>query len=212
MRELLPGVFHWTAFRDTINMRVSSYYVEPAGILIDPMVPEDGLGFFEGRELPPQQILLTNRHHYRHTDRFRDAFGCSVRASEPGLHEFEGTDREVEGFAFGDEVAPGVVAVEIGAICPDETAFHIDVGQGVIAFADGVIRPPGGPLGLVPDSLMDDPPKTKDGLRDSFRGLLEREFDTLLFAHGEPLVGGGREALSDFVTKPVGEADFGQFA
>ena len=46
---------------------------------------------------------------------------------------------------------------------------------------------------------MDDPPATRQGLRDSFRGLLERNFDALLFAHGEPLTSGGRSALSDFV-------------
>ena len=29
--------------------------------------------------------------------------------------------------------------------------------------------------------------------------MLERDFDTLLFAHGDPLVGGGRQALERFV-------------
>ena len=199
MEEILPGIHHWTALHPRIGQRVSSYYVEPAGILIDPMAPEDGLGFFEELDLAPQQIVLTNRHHYRDSDRFREAFGCVVRASDPGLHEFEATGREVEGFSFGEEVAPGVTAVEIGAICPDETALHIAVGDGAVAFADGLVRPRGGPLGLVPDYLMDDPPATRQGLRDSFRGLLERNFDALLFAHGEPLTSGGRSALSDFV-------------
>ena len=44
------------------------------------------------------------------------------------------------------------------------------------------------------------------------RGLLERDFEHLLFAHGEPLVGGGKSALRDFVAKPVGEPDFGATA
>jgi hypothetical protein len=199
MEEILPGIHHWTALHPRIKQRVSSYYVEPAGILIDPMAPKDGLRFFEELDLPPQQVVLTNRHHYRESDRFREAFGCVVRASEPGLHEFEGTGREVEGFSFGEEVAPGVTAVEIGAICPDETALHIAVGDGAVAFADGLVRPRGGPLGFVPDYLMDDPPATRQGLLDSFRGLLERDFDALLFAHGDPLTSGGRSALSDFV-------------
>jgi hypothetical protein len=47
---------------------------------------------------------------------------------------------------------------------------------------------------------------------NAFRGLLERDFDSLLFAHGEPLVGGGRAALKDFVSKPVGQPDFGSTA
>ena len=52
----------------------------------------------------------------------------------------------------------------------------------------------------------------KAALKDAFRGLLELDFDHLLFAHGEPLVGGGKAALQDFLDKPVGEPDFGSTA
>jgi hypothetical protein len=199
MEEIAPGIFHWTAFRSSIGMRVSSYYVEPAGIVIDPMVPEDGLEVFDGH-VPPQQAILTTRHHYRDSDRFAERFGLTVLCSEPGLHEFEGTDRAVDAFRFGDEVAPGVVAVGTDAISPDDTTLHIAHGGGALAFGDGLVRPPGGPLGFVPDQFMDEPAKTKERLTNAFRGLLERDFDTLLFAHGEPLVGGGHAALSDFVS------------
>jgi hypothetical protein len=199
MQELAPGIFHWTAFRDSIGMRVSSYYVEAAGIVIDPMVPEEGLEAFDGHA-PPQQAILTTRHHYRDSGRFAERFGLTVSCSEPGLHEFEGTDRAVEGFPFGHEVAPGVVAVGTDAISPDDTTLHIAHGSGALAFGDGLVRPPGGPLGFVPDQLMDDPAQTKERLISAFRGLLERDFDHLLFAHGEPLAGGGHAALSDFVS------------
>jgi hypothetical protein len=199
LQEIIPGIHHWTAFHERIRQPVSSYYVAPAGALLDPMVPDEGVEWFEGLDRRPQLILLTNRHHYRHSDRFVEAFGCPVRCSRPGLHEFEGGP-EVEGFDFGDEVALGITAVEVDAICPDDTALHIALGDGAVAFADGLIRPPGGPLGFVPEQYMDDPPATKQGLRDSLRDLLERDFDHLLFAHGEPLIGGGKSALRDFVT------------
>jgi hypothetical protein len=199
VQEIAPGIFHWTAFRETIGSRVSSYYVEPAGVVIDPMVPEEGLDVFEGHT-PPQQAILTTRHHYRDSDRFAERFGLTVVCSEPGLHEFEGTDRVVEGFPFGHEVAPGIVAVGTDAISPDDTTLHIAHGGGALAFADGLVRPPGASIGFVPDYLMDDPPETKERLIDAFRGLLERDFDALLFAHGEPLVGGGHAALSEFVS------------
>jgi hypothetical protein len=200
VQEIAPGIFHWTAFRSSIGSRVSSYYVEPAGVLIDPMAPEGGLDVFDGHA-PPQQALLTTRHHYRDCDAFIERFGVTVVCSAPGLHEFEGTDRRVEGFEFGDEVAPGVVAVGTNAISPDDTTFVIAHGGGALSFGDGLVRPPGGPLGFVPDSLMgDDPAAVRDGLTNAHRGLLERDFDHLLFAHGEPLVGGGRAALKEFVT------------
>jgi hypothetical protein len=197
MQEILPGIHHWTAFHENIKQQVSSYYVESHGVLLDPMRPDEGVEWFGSRDSRPQQIVLTNRHHYRHSDRFREAFDLPVRASKPGLHEFEGGP-EVEGFEFGDEVAPGITAIEIGGICPDDTALHIEVGEGVIAFADALIRY-GGQVSFVPDGFMDDPARDKEAMMDSFRGLLERDFDHLLFAHGEPVIGGGHKALSDFV-------------
>jgi hypothetical protein len=198
MQEIVPGIHHWTAFHEGIRQPVSSYYVAPARVLVDPMLPDEGMEWFAGLDQPPRQVLLTNRHHYRHSKRFVDELGCPVRCSQPGLHEFEGGP-EVEGFGFGEELAPGITAIEVGAICPDETAFHVAVAEGAIAFADGLIRV-GGQLGFVPDRYMgDDPPAIKRGLRDSFRRLLDRDFDHLLFAHGEPLVGGGKAALREFV-------------
>jgi hypothetical protein len=178
---------------------VSSYYVEPAGVVIDPMLPEDGFEVFDGHETP-QQALLSTRHHYRGCGAFVERFGVTVVCNSAGLHEFEGTDRRVEGFGHGDEVAPGVVAIGTDAISPDDTTFHIAHGGGALSFADGLVRPRGGPLGFVPDALIgDDPEGVKERLFNAYRGLLERDFEHLLFAHGEPLIGGGHAALKEFV-------------
>jgi hypothetical protein len=210
MQEIAPGIFHWVTFHQGIGQPVCSYYVEPAAVVIDPMVPEEGLDVFEGHE-QPEQALLTTRHHYRGCKDFADRFGLVVKASRPGLHEFEGTDLQVEGFDDGDEVAPGVTAIITDAISPDDTTFAIAHGPGAYAFGDGLVRPPGGPILVVPDHLMDDPPKTKERLHEAFRGVLQRdfEFDALLFAHGEPVVGGAREALEEFVANPVGQISLG---
>jgi hypothetical protein len=179
---------------------VSSYYVEPAGIVIDPLEPDEGMGFFDALEVSPQQVVLTSGLHWRHSDRFRDRFGATIRAPSAGLHRFEGTGREAEPFEFGDEVAPGVAAVEIGGICPDDTALHIAHGAGAVAFADGVTRM-AGELAFVPDSLWEDPAAEQRVVLNSLGGVLERDFDTLLFAHGEPLAEGGHAALEQFVAR-----------
>jgi hypothetical protein len=202
MNEIAPGIYHWTAFRDTIGTEVHSYWIEPAGIVLDPMVPPGaGLDWWEGRDVQPQQIVLTIGLHWRESGEFADRFGAPVRVASAGMHRFEGTDRKAEPFEFGDQVAPGVTAIEVGSIAPDETALHIEHGGGAVAIADGVIRASGGaPLSFVPDFLMGDDPETvKAGLVDSFRGLLTRDWDTLLMAHGEPIAGGAKSALRDFV-------------
>lgn len=201
IRELLPGVHHWTAMHPRIRLPVDSYFIEPAGVVLDPMVPREGLAWFEhGRR--PAQVVLSNRHHLRDGPRFADAFGCPIRCSAPGLHAFAGGPG-VEGFAFGNEVAPGITAHELGAICPDDTALHIRTpGGGALAFADGLTRPRGGGLRFVPSFLMgDDAAAVRAALRERLRPLLELDFDHLLFAHGDPLIGGGRTALRRFLDR-----------
>jgi len=191
MEEIQPGILHWTAFRDTIGMDVHSYLHTPSGTLIDPMVPLQGIEAVPRAE----RIVLTNRLHYRDSDRFREVFGSPVLCHEAGLHHFP--DRDVDGFSWGDELAPGVTALEVGVLCPEETALH--VGD-ALAFADCIIRGRHGELGFVPDYLLgDDPDAVKAGLRERFRRLAEEvEFDALLLAHGEPLSTGGRSALRTF--------------
>jgi hypothetical protein len=203
MREISSGLFHWTAFHEGIRAPVSSYYAREPGVVIDPLLPaerpEDVLGAL-AEHGPPRAILLTNRHHYRSSGRLAEEFGIPVRASRPGMHEFS-AERAVEPFDFGSEVVPGVVAHEIGAICPDETALAIPAALAV-AVADGVVRfeSPEAPLGFVPDSLLgDDPEGVRRGLLESYRRLLELDFEHLLLAHGEPVVGDGKERLREFV-------------
>ena len=198
MREILPGLHHWTTFHEGIGFDVSSYYVAGSRALIDPMLPADGLESF--RDDHPQVILLTNRHHYRKSDAFVDAYGCPVLCHESGLHEFEGGP-VVKGFSFGDELAKGIVALEMGAICPDDSVLRIDVGKGALAFADGLVHWGEGRVGFVPDGFMDEPDAVKRGLRASLRRLAEEDFDALLFAHGEPIVSDGKEVLRDFIAE-----------
>jgi hypothetical protein len=196
MEEIGPGIHHWKAVHPNIGVEVSSYFVEPAATLVDPLLPPEGIEWFRSRRAP-ERVVLTNRHHYRHSDRFQAEFGCPVMASEPGLHEFS-DGRDVEGFAFGDQLAEGITAHEVGAICPDEAALHIEIGNGFLAIADGLINYDG--LGFVPDNLIgDDPEGVKEGLRDSYRRLLSLEFDGLMCAHGDPMPSGGKEALREFV-------------
>jgi hypothetical protein len=48
---------------------------------------------------------------------------------------------------------------------------------------------------------MDDPERTKAGLRDAYRRLLDLDFDRLLLAHGDPIVHGAKEELFAFVER-----------
>lgn len=190
-------MWHWTARHDHIGKEVSSYYVVHDRVLIDPMAPTEGLGWFEEHGAPAH-ILLTNRHHDRDSWLLQEKFGCAVHCVRSGVHELEGRGA-VEVFDFGDELPGGIVAHKVDAICPDETALHLPA-HGALACADGVVRWTGqDELAFVPDYLMDDPEGTKTGLREAYRRLLELDFDLLLLAHGHPLVGGAKEKLAAFL-------------
>jgi hypothetical protein len=196
MNEIAPGLWHWAARHDHIGAQVSSYYLESERVAIDVMLPSAGLDWF-AEHGPPEHALLTNRHHDRHAWRLRDAFGCTVHCVRNGLHELKGRG-PAEAFDFGDELPGGVIVHEVDAICPDETALHIPAHR-ALACADGVVRwRDGEELTFVPDFLMDDPERTKAALRAAYRNLLELDFDLLLLAHGQPLVGGGKQALREF--------------
>ena len=197
IREVAPGILHWTAHRSSIGSDVSSYYALGPRVVLDPMLPADGLEWFEGGGQGPRAIVLSNRHHLRDAATFVERFGCAVHASEPGMHEFEGGRVEVRPFAFGDVIAGEVVAHEVGVLCPDESALEIPSAR-ALAVADGVVNYDG--LRFVPDELLgDDPEAIKAGLLEAYGRLADAvEFDHLLCAHGPPVLRDGREALRRF--------------
>ncbi|HEV2981528.1 MAG TPA: hypothetical protein VGX51_08865 [Solirubrobacteraceae bacterium] len=199
MREIAPGLWHWTAPHARIDLDVSSYYLLSERALIDPLVPAEGMGWFDDHGAP-EHVLLSNRHHDRDAWRFREAYRCSVHCVRSGLHELEGRG-PVEPFEFGDPVPGGAIAYEVDAICADETALYIPAHR-ALACADGVVRWPGTEgLSFVPDSLMDNPEQTKTGLRRAYSALLELDFDLLLLAHGDPVIGDAKRELAGFLRR-----------
>lgn len=197
MDEILPGVMHWSAVHPNTGLLAHSAFHVESGTLIDPMVPDEGLEWFEQHR--PRRALLTNRHHLRGAPEFAAAFGCSIHCHPAGLHQFEGGP-DVQPMEPDDTPAPGITVLEFGAITPEEVALHVDAGLGALAFADGLIRVRGGGLGFFSDSLLgDDPEAVKRGVRaDALSLLSEWQFDALLFAHGEPWASGGRAELEAF--------------
>ncbi len=178
-------------------MQVSCHHVGGSGTAIDPLLPEEGIEWFDGHR--PQRIVLSTRHHLRHSEQIADRFDCPILAHEDGLHEFEDGPR-VEGFAFGDQLANDVRALTMDAISPDDTVLRIDVAEGALLFADSVINHGG--LRFVPDSLIgDEPEQVKRVILERVAALLDEDFDHLLFAHGDPVVGGGKRVLREFLNR-----------
>ncbi len=195
MDEILPGVWHWTTVHPNLQQPVSSYSLEDAGAAVDPLLPEGGVAAFG--DWAVQKVILTNRHHSRDAAQIREARGATILVPRPGLHEYEGSELEVEPYYPGDEVAPGVRVHELAAISPDDFVLHVSAGLGALVFADGVINMNG--IGFVPDGLMDDPERVRARTFERLHELVQLDFDALLFAHGDPIPSGGRDALLAFI-------------
>ena len=186
---------------EPIGTTVSSYFIAPAGVVIDPKVPAEG---FEALPAAPSQVVLTSGHHLRDAPAFAEHFSIPIRASVPAADHI-GDEATVQTFAAGEQVADGVTGVHIGVLCPDEGALLIAHGGGALAIADGV-TPRHGSLGFFSDALLgDDPPAIKRGLKQAYAALLDREFAHLLFAHGTPVLDTGRSDLEAFVSGSAGE-------
>jgi hypothetical protein len=140
MDEILPGVMHWSAVHPNTDLRSHSAFHVESGTLIDPMVPEEGLEWFERHR--PRRALLTNRHHLRGAPDFAAAFGCSIHCHPAGLHEFEGGP-DVGPMEPGDPLARGITVLEFGAITPEEVARNCRRSRcsGAPAYATGASGP-----------------------------------------------------------------------
>jgi hypothetical protein len=200
IEQLLPGLAQWTAFHEGIGQPVYTHFQLSSGTLIDPMVPADGLEAV-AKLAPPQQIVLTNRHHFRDSERYVERFGCPVLCHEAGLYHFAG-ERAVRGFVFDEQLTSDVRALELGSICPEETTLLLDADEGVLCFGDGVTRDEDGTLAFMPDALLGEhPEQVRAGLSRNLRRMFDEDFNALLFAHAEAVLDGGRAMLSDFLSQ-----------
>jgi glyoxylase-like metal-dependent hydrolase (beta-lactamase superfamily II) len=191
MDEILDGVFHWKARHPDIGVEVGCHYLAPSGTAIDPLLPDEGIEWFEEHGLA--RIVLSNRLHRRHAPQLAERYGCPILCHEAGLHAFA-DGPQVQGFSFGERLADDLVALEMDAICPEDTVLRIEHGGGALLFADSLINY--GEVGFVPDSLIgEDPEGIKRKVRERCRALLDERFEHLLFAHGDPLLEEGRVAL-----------------
>ncbi|MFI5290899.1 MAG: hypothetical protein ACHQ17_14665 [Polyangia bacterium] len=198
MRELLPDISTWTWFSDRFGYDFSGWHVRhPSGNLcIDPVqMSEEVLD--ELARLGVARIVLTNRNHFRDAERLRARTGAEVM-----IHPADAAFVREKGVTLGAPLSAGqrvgpFTVVPADGKSPGEVALHWPERR-ILVVGDICVGNPPGALGLLPETVMDDPA----ALRLSLARLAETlDFDTLLVGDGASILSGARAALRTLVAR-----------
>jgi hypothetical protein len=190
MREIAPGIHHWTAVHPNIGMEVSSYWLPDLQVLLDPIAVPDEVEEVDG-------IVLSNRHHLRDAVPARERFDAKLMAPRVGMHEFA-EKVPIEPYEFEQPLVGGaIVPYQVTELWPDDAALHLP-SLHALAIADTVMRRDED-LVFMPDVCFDDVEAEQGSIRAGLGRLAdELEFSHLLLAHGDPIPDTGRERLREW--------------
>jgi glyoxylase-like metal-dependent hydrolase (beta-lactamase superfamily II) len=195
MREIVPGVLTWTWFSEPHGYDFNGYLLlqEGGNLCIDPVQPgEQRLEEIVRRGVA--KILLTNRNHSRAANAVRERAGA-----ETLMHPADAAHARAQGTVLDGELQPGqqigpLTVVMAAGKSPGEVALHWPERR-VLFVGDAVIGNPPGRCSLLRAQVLDDPER----LRRSVRGLLDLDFDAVLFGDGVPILQGAKERLRELV-------------
>ncbi len=190
LREIVPGLWSWSSLHEEwkVDFTSAAWNGTDGLVLVDPVKLDDAnLAKLEqaGR---PIAVLLTNQNHERDADWFRQRYGIRIhvhRDAVPGIEI-----KPDEFFCDGAVLPGGLQAIHVPGVCPSMTAFYTPSSGGIMMVGDVLMHSKEG-LAFLPDAYCDDPKQN----RASARKLLAYEFDTLTFAHGDPLRPKAKEKL-----------------
>lgn len=140
---------------------------------------------------PPTGVLVTNGNHARDAAAFARRFGVPLCASAPAAAAEGPVASAVIPEAGGAVFGGAFEAVPLVGAAAGEVAFYRADGGGLVVVGDALIHLGSHGFAILPDKYCEQPKE----LRRSLGRLAERDFSTLTFAHGEPLVGKADERL-----------------
>jgi glyoxylase-like metal-dependent hydrolase (beta-lactamase superfamily II) len=195
MREILPGIFSWPWFSEPHGYNFNGHFIRHAdgNLCVDPVEPsEEDLA--EMARQGVARILITNRNHSRAANKVRARTGArtAIHPADAPHARSEGAELDDE-LRIGDKVGPFVVVGAPGK-SPGEVVLHWPERK-ILVVGDALVGDPPGKCKLLPDKVVDDPPR----FRESARGLLALDFDVLLVGDGVPILQSAKERLRELV-------------
>lgn len=197
IKQVSPYVWTWSVFNEEKKMNFNGWYVQCDGetALIDPPEPNDHVFQLLGVRGIPDNILLTNKHHTRFAESFREEFDCPI-----WIHEYDEQLMDIpvdRVFQDGDVLSCGLRVINLHhGKTNGESAFYLKKERPTMIVGDAVIGHPTGFLSMLPDQKFEDPALAKMGLNR----LLEFPFDMLLVGDGESILTGAHQTLKNFLS------------
>jgi glyoxylase-like metal-dependent hydrolase (beta-lactamase superfamily II) len=195
MKEIVSRIFTWPWFSERHGYDFNGFLVhDPGGnICIDPVEP-DGATMEQIADVGVARIILTNRNHSRAANAVRTRTGARTAIHPDDAVQARGQGAEIDDdLRIGERVGPFVI-IAVPGKSPGEVALHWRERR-LLIVGDSVIGSPPGHCSMLPQSVMDDPPR----LRESVRRLLEIDFDCLLVGDGVPILTGAKKRLQELV-------------
>ena len=223
VQELAPGLWRWTARHPEWTPDQGGpdgwppdvgcvYYEAPdAVLLIDPLVPNEpderdrfwrALDRDVTRAEKPVAVFLTVVWHERSAEEVVDRYaGATLWARDLAVDRLSA--RVERTFALDDPLPGRLVAID--ADRRDEVIYWIAEHRAVVA-GDALLGTEDGGVRLCPDSWLPEDLSPAD-FRARLRPLLELPVERVLVSHGEPVLQGGRDALSRALGAEAPSAD-----
>lgn len=187
-REIVPGLWHWNLDDERIGGFIGASHAVAADegtVLVDPHpLAQDALDALGAIAA----ILLTASVHGRAAWRLRRELGVPVWLPAATREAEEEPDGR---YSEGDRLPGGLDAIFTpGAGTTQHTL--LDRSRRAAFVSDLLVRPRGGELALLSDSIAHDPAQLRETVETR---LLPLDIDVLCLAHGEPVTRDVRAAV-----------------
>ena len=195
--NVAPGISLWhfydpavkaDLFSSTIATNVATYLIDPISLAPNELAKLQMQG-------PVAGIIVTNENHERAAATFADQLRVPVYLHPTLLGRILPGALSLEG---PGALAPGMAAIAIDGAPAGEVAVYCEADGGTLVIGDALINFEPYGFGLLPAKYC----SNAKVMRRSLPKLLDYAFERMLFAHGTPILSGGRQRLEQLLRNP----------
>ena len=201
IKNLFPYIFQWAEFSEEKQLNFNGHllFYQGESVIIDPpKLSENGLDELNIKlnkitDFPLKAILLTNMHHDRSSQKFKELYSIPIYINEDDARGLEVPPDKT--FKNGDRLFCNLKTIQIkNQKTIGETAFYLE-SEKLLIVGDALIGKPEGKVSILPNEKYEDPVQTKESLKI----LLNFDFEKLLVGDGDSILRNGKSYVEKFL-------------